>query len=88
MGDQETFRLSLNRARCEGHGMCDQVAPELIHLDDNAEPVFDLDDIPSTHRPMAEAAAQSCPVAALTIYRTRKSQAQRSHDLPASPRAG
>ena len=67
MGDHERFRLSVDRARCEGHGMCEQVAPEFIHLDDNAEPVFDLDEIEEAHRSLAEMAVQSCPVAALTI---------------------
>ena len=63
----ERFRLSVDRARCEGHGMCEQVAPGLIHLDDNAEPVFDLDDMEAALRPLAELAVQSCPVAALNI---------------------
>jgi ferredoxin len=85
MDEQGTFRLSVDRARCEGHGMCEQVAPELIHLNDDAEPVFDLDDIPPAHRPVADAAVQSCPVAALTIYRTRKSELQRSRDLHEPP---
>jgi ferredoxin len=88
MGDQETFRLSVDRARCEGHGMCEQVAPELIHLNDNAEPVFELDDIPWTQRQMAEAAVQSCPVAALTIYQTGKTETQRLRDPRQSSGSG
>jgi ferredoxin len=77
MGDHEPFRLSVDRAKCEGHGMCEQVAPELIHLNDEAEPVFDLDDIQPARRPMADAAAQACPVAALTICSTQKSMARK-----------
>lgn len=76
MGDYKPFRLSVDMAKCEGHGMCEQVAAKLIHLNDDAEPVFDLDDIAPAYQSIAEEAVQSCPVAALTIYTTRRSAAQ------------
>jgi ferredoxin len=74
MGDEEAFRLSVDEDRCEGHGMCEQVAPELIHLNDDAKPIFDLDNIAPGRRPIADAAVQACPVAALTISGARTNQ--------------
>jgi ferredoxin len=85
MGDHEPFRLSVDRAKCEGHGMCEQVAPGLIRLNDDAEPLFDLDDIESAHRPLAEAAVQACPVAALTVHSTPTSVTQRAQELHEPP---
>ena len=85
MGDHEPFRLSVDRAKCEGHGMCEQVAPGLIHLNDDAEPLFDHDDIEPAQRPMAEAAVQACPVAALTMHSTQIGVTQRAQDLREPP---
>lgn len=67
MGGQETSRLLINRDRCEGHGLCEQSAPELVHLNDEAELIIDVDEIGLAQKPMAEAAVQACPVAALSI---------------------
>ena len=69
-------RLTIDRDRCEGHGMCEQVAPDLIRLDDNAEPIFDAGDIPPAQSAAAEAAVQSCPVAALFLHSSPGDEAQ------------
>jgi len=69
MGDQDSYWLTVDRARCEGHGMCEQAAPELLHLNDDAEPVIDVEDIPAGCKPDAEAAVEACPVRALTVTR-------------------
>ena len=72
MGTHEARRLTIDRTRCEGHGMCEQAAPNFIRLDDEAQPVFDAGDLPQSQWPAAEAAEQSCPVAALTIKRIQR----------------
>ena len=71
MGNHDAFRLNVDRARCEGYGMCQQAAPELIHLDDDDEPVIDFEEIPAARRPLADAAVHACPVAALSLSSTR-----------------
>ncbi|MFF0456415.1 ferredoxin [Nocardia africana] len=61
------MRISVDRSRCEGHGLCAQQAPAVFSLDDNAEPNhrFEGTGIPAEHLPAARAAIDSCPVAAL-----------------------
>ncbi|MEB3980137.1 ferredoxin [Mycobacterium sp. 663a-19] len=85
MDDQGPLRLSVDRSKCEGHGMCEQVAPKLIQLNEDAEPVFDLGDIPPADRPLADAAVQCCPVAALSVYTIGETEAHRSQDLHEPP---
>ncbi|WP_040690995.1 ferredoxin [Nocardia vinacea] len=67
MAPNEFHRLSVNMDRCEGYGMCEQVAPALIHLDDNDEPVIDLAEISAEQKPLANAAVHACPVVALSL---------------------
>lgn len=62
------MRIELDRPRCEGHGLCEEAAPALMHLDDDGELVID---VPEVEGDQAEAAAKSavrvCPVAALKL---------------------
>ena len=67
-GDTMT-RVSVDAKRCEGHGMCEQVAPEIFELDDdgiliNHHEGKDLDESLSA---AAELAVSACPVAALMM---------------------
>ncbi|MFD6859883.1 ferredoxin [Rhodococcus sp. NPDC060086] len=63
------MKITLDRPRCEGHGLCEEAAPELMHLDDDGDLVLDVDELP-TDDPRATAAGAAvrvCPVAALTL---------------------
>ncbi|MFG2592332.1 ferredoxin [Streptomyces sp. NPDC048438] len=60
-------QLSVDMDRCEGYGMCQQAAPELLHLNDDDEPVIDVAEISLMRRPLADAAVRACPVAALNV---------------------
>jgi ferredoxin len=60
-------RIVLDRARCEGHGLCEEAAPQLMHLDDDGELVLDREEITEAELPLANAAVRVCPVAALRI---------------------
>jgi ferredoxin len=59
--------LSVDRAKCEGYGMCEQAAPKLLHLDEDDELVIDTAAVATADRPLADAAVRACPVAALRI---------------------
>lgn len=67
MEQPEVSVLSVDRARCEGYGMCEQAAPKLLHLDEDDELVIDTDAISAADRPLADAAIRACPVAALRV---------------------
>jgi ferredoxin len=61
------MQLHLDRTRCEGHGQCEAAAPRLIHLDDDATPIFDVGgEVPAELEDDARAAVSYCPVAALS----------------------
>jgi ferredoxin len=62
-------KIVLDRPRCEGHGLCEEEAPELLHLDDEGELVIDVEEVAdgSPAAAAASAAARVCPVAALRL---------------------
>ncbi|TXS43688.1 ferredoxin [Streptomyces sp. OR43] len=61
------MRIVLDRPRCEGHGLCEEAAPQLMHLDDDGELVLDREEIDGADTAPANAAVRVCPVAALRI---------------------
>lgn len=63
------MRLTLDRPRCEGHGLCEEEAPDLMHLDDEGDLVLDVEEVEdgSTHAAAARSAVRVCPVAALRL---------------------
>ena len=63
------MKVALDRKRCEGHGVCENAAPGLFTLDENAELIvhFEGRDIPSEFEDAARDAVRVCPVAALIV---------------------
>ncbi|MBO1902690.1 ferredoxin [Leucobacter weissii] len=63
------MRIDVIMERCEGHGLCAEVSPELYALDDEGYVVFEHDgaDVPDADRAAAAAGARVCPVAALLV---------------------
>jgi len=61
------MKIVLDRPRCEGHGLCEEAAPHLMHLDDAGELVLDREEIGAEDVAAAKAAARVCPVAALRV---------------------
>ncbi|MFD1505769.1 ferredoxin [Georgenia yuyongxinii] len=62
------MKIILDRPRCEGHGLCEEAAPRLMHLDDDGELVLDVEDVEEVSDiDAAKAAVRVCPVAALKI---------------------
>jgi len=54
---------------CEGHGLCAELFPERIALDDWGYPIVDPRPIPKVLEEHAERAVDSCPVLALKLAR-------------------
>jgi len=61
------MKIVLDRPRCEGHGLCEEAAPQLMHLDDDGELVIDEDTVVAGTEEAAAAAVRVCPVAALSL---------------------
>ncbi len=63
------MKIFLDRPRCEGHGLCEEAAPQLMHLDDEGELVIDHEEVDegSPEAAAASAAVRVCPVAALRL---------------------
>ena len=63
------MRIVLDQPRCEGHGLCEEAAPALMHLDDEGDLVIDVEEFApgSAEETAASAAVRVCPVAALRL---------------------
>lgn len=61
------MRIVLDRPRCEGHGLCEEAAPDLMHIDDDGELIIDRDEVGDAETAAATAAVRMCPVAALRL---------------------
>ena len=61
------FSLTVDRIRCDGHGLCAELLPELIRLDDWGYPILELDEVPPDLLGLAERAVDACPTLALLL---------------------
>ncbi|REF00949.1 ferredoxin [Thermomonospora umbrina] len=61
------MEIIVDHDRCEGHGVCEEAAPELFRLDDDGVPVllFEGPAVPAGQHGPAAAAVRTCPVGAL-----------------------
>jgi ferredoxin len=62
--------LRVDWIRCDAHGLCAELFPERITLDDWGYPVVDPAPITPDLRKHAERAVAQCPVLALSLVRT------------------
>jgi ferredoxin len=66
-----TIRLVLDPIACDGHGLCAEVFPEGITLNDWGYPILREGDVPRQLEQHARRAASACPVLALRVRRAR-----------------
>ena len=64
-------RVRVNPIACEAHGMCAELLPERITLDEWGYPVVDEEPLPASLIDHARRAAEACPTFALLIERER-----------------
>jgi ferredoxin len=62
-------RLRVNPIACEAHGLCAELFPERIALDDWGYPVVDPRSIPAELEAHARRAVDACPTLALALIR-------------------
>ena len=63
------FVLRVNPIVCDGHGLCAELFPERIELDEWGYPIIDETPIPRSLEAHARRAADACPVLALRLER-------------------
>jgi ferredoxin len=62
-------RLRVNPIACEAHGLCAELLPERITLDEWGYPIVDGEPIPNLLLEHARRAAAACPTMALLLER-------------------
>ena len=61
------MKLRINPIMCDGHGMCAELLPELIRLDDWGYPIIDVAEVPPELEALALRAADACPTLAVLL---------------------
>jgi ferredoxin len=67
--------VRVNPIACEAHGMCAELLPERISLDEWGYPIVDERPLPPALVGHARRAAQACPTFALLLDRQRDARA-------------
>lgn len=65
----EQARLTVNPIACRAHGLCADLIPELVELDEWGYPILGDGRFPDALLPEAKAAVAACPTLALRISR-------------------
>jgi ferredoxin len=71
--------IRVDRIACDGRGMCAELLPELVDLDDWGYPIVRPGAVPTSLLPHARRAVEACPVLALRfVDRSREGLPARS----------
>jgi ferredoxin len=63
------MRIRVNPIECLGHGLCAELFPEWIRLDEWGYPIINGDEVPAHLEAHARRAADACPTLALLLER-------------------
>jgi ferredoxin len=64
---RQARRLVVDPIRCDGHGICAELFPEMIQLDDWGYPILNAEPVPRRLEAHARRAVSSCPTLALAF---------------------
>lgn len=70
---KEQRRLRVDPIACTGHGICAELLPELVRLDDWGYPIIDARPIERDLEPDVQRTIAACPTLALRTERGRGS---------------
>jgi ferredoxin len=59
--------IRVDRIKCDGHGLCAELVPELIRLDEWGYPIVEPGKVPEELLGHAKRAVAACPVLALFL---------------------
>ncbi len=62
-----SVRIRINPIACEAHGLCVELLPELIRLDDWGYPIIEHPEVPADLLGLADRAVEACPTLALIL---------------------
>jgi len=74
--------LTVNPITCAGHGLCAELLPERIALDDWGYPIIDPTPVPRALESLARRAVISCPTLALALRPAPAAPARRTSRAP------
>ncbi|HVC72271.1 MAG TPA: ferredoxin, partial [Mycobacteriales bacterium] len=63
------LRMRVNPIACDGHGLCAELLPEIVSLDDWGYPMPVVAEVPAELEGHAQRAAQQCPTLAIILER-------------------
>lgn len=72
------MRLRVNPIACEGHGLCAELLPELVTLDEWGFPIVEDVEVPRQLEGHAKRAVAACPTLALLVERSQRKVVARS----------
>lgn len=72
-------RLKVDWPACRAHGVCAELVPELVSLDEWGYPLIDEVPVPRTVLPHAQRAVASCPTLALSLVEGPAQASRRRH---------
>lgn len=81
----EAKQIIVDWSRCEGHGLCAHLVPELIHLDANGFPVIMPIPVPPWLEKNAQHAVDMCPALALRLDADPKKRGAGKNSPPTGP---
>lgn len=64
------YSLAVDRIKCDGSGLCAELLPELIRLDDWGYPILKPGPVPDHLVPLAQRVVDDCPVLAIALRRS------------------
>ena len=67
IGSREYLGIAIDRIACDGFGMCAELLPELVELDDWGYPIVSPGAVPGDLLEHARRAAAVCPVLAFRL---------------------
>lgn len=66
-GKAKVLRVTADRDRCCGYGLCAQFCPQIYKLDENGLVYLDSDTVPPELEEEAREGAAACPAEALAV---------------------
>lgn len=66
------MRLRVNPIQCVAHGLCAEMLPEAVRIDDWGYPILEDRELPADLVALARRAADACPTLALVLESERK----------------